>query len=202
MWLCKCSCGNTTVAEGGNLRSGHTTSCGHCEKYDYLNPETMICILPNKDTFIFDTSDFDFISQHKWSIENSGYVHTTIKGEHIRLHKYLLGYDGFIDHQNGDRSDNRRSNLRICTNAENVRNQRLSVRNTSGYKGVCFDKRREKFEASITVNFKKKFLGYYDSPVEAAHAYDRAAFLLHGEFARPNFGKGGIYGEILELETA
>ena len=186
-WKCKCDCGNEIIVDGGNLRTGHTTSCGHCERYTVVDETTVRCDLPTGESFLIDASDLAKVSKHRWSIENSGYVHTTIGGKHIRLHNYLMGKTSlFVDHINGDRSDNRRSNLRLCTNKENIRNQRISKRNTSGYKGVSYDTNKGKYGASITVDGYGHFLGYFVDPKEAARAYDRAALKYFGEFARPN----------------
>lgn len=191
LWLCKCDCGNETCVEGGNLRSGHTQSCGHCEKYIAVDEKTTKCLLRNGDSFIFDTADLPIVLAHKWSIEDSGYVQTMVHGKHIRLHTQLfpVPVGKVVDHINGDRSDDRRCNLRIASTAENIRNQKLNPRNTTGYKGVSYDRKRKKYSASITFNFKNKFLGYYDNPIDAALAYDRAASLYFGEFARLNFDK-------------
>lgn len=207
-WLCKCSCGNETVVDGGNLRSGHTSSCGHCEKFEDLGNGVSKCILPNGKYFLFDTEDMDVIKSHKWNIPPSDYVETTIykdgKQSVCRLHRALLNAPKglYVDHINGKRCDNRKCNLRIATNKENIRNQTLSRANKSGYKGVWLDRKKQKYEASIAVDGKKIFLGYYEKAIEAALAYDKAASFYFGEYAKPNFGKGGIYGEVLELETA
>lgn len=204
-WLCKCDCGNETLVEGGNLRSGHTKSCGHCEKYIAADANTTICLLGNGDTFIFDTEDLPVVQSHKWSIENSGYVHSTVSGKHIRLHQQIMkAPDGMvIDHINGDKKDNRKCNLRIASNMENCRNRGLCTRNTTGFKGVSYDSRRKRYSASIMVNYKNKFLGYYDSPQEAALAYDKAASSYFGEFAKLNYpGKeeeGNAHTEILGM---
>ena len=208
-WLCKCSCGNEAVVDGGNLRSGHTTSCGHCEKFEDLGDGTSKCILPNGKYFLFDTEDIATVKKHKWSIPPSGYVETTIcKGEEkkvSRLHRVLVNaaIGTYVDHINGNRHDNRKSNLRIATNKENIRNSTLSKANTTGYKGVTIDRRKKKkYMSSITVNGKSIFLGYFDTAIEGALAYDKAAVAYFGEFAKPNFGKGGIHGEVLGMENA
>jgi len=206
-WLCKCSCGNETVVDGGNLRSGHTASCGHCEKFEDLGDGTSKCTLPNGKYFLFDTEDTEKVKKHKWNVPPSGYVETTVyedgKQKVSRLHRVLLDAapGTYVDHINGQRWDNRKKNLRIATNKENIRNQRLSKANTTGYKGVSIDKRRKKkqYAASIAVNGKGIFLGYYSTAIEGALAYDKAAVTYFGEFAKPNFGKGGIHGEVLEL---
>ena len=188
-WLCKCECGNEVVVDAGNLRSGHSKSCGNCQKYEHIDDKTIRCLLPIGKSFLFDASDFDFVSSHKWSIENSGYVHSMDKEKHIRLHNCLLGSPGYVvDYINGDRTDNRRCNLRVCTSKENVRNSKLSANNSSGYKGVSYDKRRKKYSSSISVDYRNHFLGYFDNPEDAARKYDEAAIRYFGEYARLNFG--------------
>ncbi len=105
-----------------------------------------------------------------------------------------------VDHINGDRTDNRRCNLRLCTNKENVRNARVASHNTTGYKGVSYNKRRKKYESRITVDGRQLFLGYFINPIEAALAYDRAALRYLGEYARPNFMKEAFYeSEVLAV---
>jgi hypothetical protein len=88
------------------------------------------------------------------------------------------------DHISGDGLDNRRRNLRHATDAQNGRNKRTGSHNTSGTKGVSWDKIRGKWEAQIVVNGQKKFLGYYANIDSAATAYAQASAKLHGEFGR------------------
>lgn len=95
---------------------------------------------------------------------------------------------GFIvDHANRDTLDCRRSNLRQATYAQNSANSKLRKHNTSGYKGVSFNKRRQKFEANINFEGTRYPLGFFDVAEEAAKAYDKVAKRLHGEFAVLNF---------------
>jgi hypothetical protein len=89
-----------------------------------------------------------------------------------------------IDHANGDPGDNRWNNLRAATRAQNISNGRKRSTNTSGFKGVSWRSAKEKWQAAITVNGLKRFLGYFDDPAEAHAAYVRAAEKYHGEFAR------------------
>ena len=200
-WKCVCTCGNEATVDGGNLRSGHTKSCGHCARYERLDHKTMICRYPDGRSFLFDSEDYPLIAAHKWSIEDSGYIHSMLGGRHIRLHNLLLGVPNMVvDHINGDRTDNRRCNLRLCTNKENVRNARVASHNTTGYKGVSYNKRRKKYESRITVDGRQLFLGYFINPIEAALAYDRAALRYFGEYARPNFMKEAFYeSEVLAV---
>lgn len=89
-----------------------------------------------------------------------------------------------VDHINGNTLDNRRCNLRLATVKENTRNQQISKKNTSGYKGVGWSKRDRRWVARITVDGKAVYLGSFDRPEDAHSAYCEAAKKYHGEFAR------------------
>lgn len=89
-----------------------------------------------------------------------------------------------IDHINGDRGCNRWGNLRLATPSENSMNSKIKVNNTSGVKGVWWNKRSRKWTACITVGGKRIFLGYYDDISKASIVYAEAAKKHHGEFAR------------------
>ncbi len=94
------------------------------------------------------------------------------------------GFD--IDHINGDGLDNRKSNLRICKHGENQYNSKMPKNNTSGYKGVYWDKRRNKWISQININGKHVYIGQFINAIDAANAYDKAAMQYHKEFAKPN----------------
>ena len=107
----------------------------------------------------------------------------------LPMHRLIMdapkGMD--IDHINGNPLDNRKSNLRICTRAENMRNRGAQKNNTSGYKGVGWCKHRKKWHAQIKHNGKQIYIGRYKDKEEAARAYDAKAKELHGEYAHLNF---------------
>ena len=92
-----------------------------------------------------------------------------------------------IDHINGNPSDNRIANLRLATHAENHKNRRAEVGGSSRYKGVSLFARTGRWKAEVVGNGQSKYLGYFDTELQAAKAYDLAAFALHGSFARLNF---------------
>lgn len=89
-----------------------------------------------------------------------------------------------IDHTDGDRSNDRLSNLREATRSENNANRRLSKSNRSGFKGVSFNTREGMWRAAIAKDGKKYSLGSFKSPEEAHRAYCAKAETLHGKFAR------------------
>ena len=108
----------------------------------------------------------------------------------IYMHRLLAGASGRgqqVDHADRDTLNNRRGNLRICSNAQNMHNSWIGKRNKSGYKGVCWCSFTSRWKAQIRVNGRKMFLGRYNSAEDAARAYDAAARDLSGEFARVNF---------------
>lgn len=126
------------------------------------------------------------IDQYCWYKDARGYV-VTARGQ-VKLHRFLLNppLNMCVDHKNVDKLDNRFQNLRVCTQAENVRNQRLKSSKT-GFKGVRVDLRNNTFRAVITYNYKRINLGGYKTPQEAALAYDKKAVELFGQFANLNF---------------
>lgn len=95
-----------------------------------------------------------------------------------------LTEDEYVDHKNGNGLDNRRTNLRVASPAQNKRNQRLYKNNLSGLKGVRKPTKGKKWAARIRHNGKLHNLGYFNTPEDAHEAYCEAAKRLHGEFAR------------------
>jgi AP2 domain-containing protein len=107
-------------------------------------------------------------------------------GEAVYLHNLLAPDWEFVDHADGDGLNNCRHNLRDGSGFRNNANKRMSRNNTSGYKGVSWDKRKSKWRASIRGDGRPIFLGNFGTPEEAAHAYDEAAIRYFGEYAMTN----------------
>lgn len=148
---------------------------------------------------LVDSEDFEFVNCYKWFL---------VKGRHtfyasankwsnninrpFQMHRFIMKiYNDLtpkiiIDHKNGDALDNRKCNLRMCSNAENIRNAQISNNNTTGYKGVHMKKehgRRKRYVAKIRTDVGEIGLGHFMSASEAAIAYNEAAIKYHGEFA-------------------
>ena len=150
---------------------------------------------------IIDDDNWDLVSGFKWRAvkgHNTWYALATSRrdgGGHraVLMHRLLLGLtDPTIktDHRDGDGLNNQRENIRACSDAENGRNRRKNVNNSSGFKGARWHKGAGRWVAQIWFNGKQKYLGLYSTPQEAHAAYCAAAIELHGEFA--NFGMAGM----------
>lgn len=139
-------------------------------------------------TALIDDEDYERVSKHGWVIRKDGYAHAYINKKSVLLHRFIAdpGEGVMIDHINMDRLDNRKVNLRPCTQSQNRANVWLSIRNKTGYKGVDWNIRVKKYHAQIKVDGKKIHLGYFDDKIEAAKAYDKAALIYFGEFSRIN----------------
>lgn len=118
-----------------------------------------------------------------------GYVRIRVYGKEYLAHRLAWLYefgcfpDSIIDHENGDPSDNRISNLRLATQKQNLRNRGLSSNNTSGYKGVSWHKSRKKWCSYVEINSRTYNLGSYENVEEAAVVSALFRELMHGEFA-------------------
>lgn len=112
----------------------------------------------------------------------SFYASRSVGGTTQYLHRALTGYS-MVDHINHDTLDNRQTNLREVTPQQNQWNKRPMRGSSSKYKGVGWRSDKNKWDAQIRTNGKRRFLGYYEVEEQAAVAYDKAASELFGEFA-------------------
>jgi hypothetical protein len=138
---------------------------------------------------LVDEIDYIRLNEAKWRLNKSGYVFRfNRETSPTFLHSEICpAPKGMVtDHENRDPLDCRRSNLRVVTKAESQWNKGPYKTNKSGYKGVSFDINRNLWQASITANGKRRFLGRFSTVKQAARAYDAAAAELHGEYGYLN----------------
>lgn len=145
--------------------------------------------------------DYEDALKYKWTLDRKGYPWGWVEGKRIYLHRWVadrkgLALDQVIDHIDRDPKNARRGNLRYANQQLNCFNKGMMSNNTSGYKGVRWNKRRKCWAAQIGIDGIVKHLGHFDDPISAAVAYDLAALELFGEeFAHTNLKEGVISEE-------
>lgn len=145
---------------------------------------------------IVDDDMYDYLMQWKWctyKMGNNFYAARKDKGtlfrKSILMHRFIMNTPNGMeaDHIDLDGLNNTRTNLRNCTHAQNNQNKKKQSNNSSGYKGIVWDKERKKWKAQISVNGKHVLIGRFSNIEDAVKAYDEIAKQYHGEFANTNF---------------
>jgi hypothetical protein len=142
---------------------------------------------------LLDDADFGAVGGLRWYANRLGdnwYAYRRVRtpdgGSQIRsMHSYLTGFRE-VDHRDHNGLNNQRANLREVTRSQNLMNQRPRG-GASQFKGVAWHNQACKWQAGIRIDGRRRYLGLYESEVDAALAYDRAAHELFGEYAHPNF---------------
>lgn len=159
---------------------------GHHQNRKYKNPIMWALV---------DDEDFDDLSKHKWYSRKHGKTYyatriiTVCRSPRIRInihmHREIMHAPTklCVDHIDRNGLNNKRNNLRICTTKENQKNKGIQKNNTSGFKGVMWDKGCLKWRAQIQNDKKKIHLGLFDTVVEAYQEYCKASVIHHGKFS-------------------
>lgn len=145
---------------------------------------------------LVDDDVYEWASKFKWCVNRIGRNWYAIRNNargtkpgSSLLHREILNAPAEmgVDHINNDGLDNRRSNLRLASKIENARNMQVSSLNTSGFKGVVWNKQKNKWMARLSDKGKQIHLGFYVEIEDAARAYDEGARKYFGDFAKTNF---------------
>lgn len=142
-------------------------------------------ITANNNKILVDYEDFEKISKYSWCVSKTGYAVANINGKVTKMHRYILGITNpeiVIDHINHNTLDNRKNNLRICTNKENSRNAKIGKNNKTGFIGISIAY-NGKYRARIMVDRKEIALGHYTNIEDAIAAREKAEKLYFKEFA-------------------
>jgi hypothetical protein len=153
-------------------------------------------ILTRGEIAIVDDEDYIYLQDSTWR-KLGKYAVTSVrngkKTTNFYMHKMIMraGKGQIVDHINHDTLDNRKCNLRYASKAQNQQNQIIKITNSTGYKGVWLHKKTGRYIAQIGISpSRSKKLGRFDTPEEAAKAYNKAALEHFGEFAVLNRIKG------------
>lgn len=227
--VCDCNGTNTKVINARSLHLKSAKSCGCLLKENHGGSVRQENVVELQDShgilkttkrdettsyFLFDLEDVEIIKLHKWYENQYGYLEARIfktdnpdlKHKTIRYHRLIMKMWGkdkqhiSVDHINGNTKDNRKYNLRIITNQNNTFNAKLSVGNTSGHKGISWDKRVQKYQAYIMVDYKKINLGYYIDINEAIKVRQEAELRYFGNYSSLNREKA-IAENKLKIDT-
>lgn len=188
VWECLCVCGNKKDILASNLQRGFTQSCGCLRKestrvrmskkneFVKLDAGYEFFFSNAHSSFVVDEEDFLKIKKYCWYLDSNGYVATSINKKKIYLHRFILNCDSkdIVDHIDRDKSNNKRSNIRIVTITQNNQN-RLARGYNKNSTGLYY--------VSITVNKKRIYLGQYKTKKEAREARILAEKEYFGEYA-------------------
>ena len=193
---CQCECGNKTVVRIDLLKSNHTKSCGCLhkeisskilkrrnnkgineieEKEDYI-----VMKIKHKGKIydcLIDKDDYDKVKKYRWYIMNIGYVAADIPGKKsFRMHRLITNYNGdlVVDHFNRNKLDNRKCNLRIISQKDNMKN--------TSSKGYSWNKNSKKWIVEICCEGTRHYLGSFKLEEEAKEARRQAEIKYFGEF--------------------
>ncbi len=163
--------------------------CNYRRKGEGPDASAKSITLTNGMVTYVDAADYEEISRYTWRLVSGGYAGRYEKRKCVLMHRQIMNPpEGmFVDHLHGNRLDNTRAHLRICTPSENALNRRKNAGSASRYVGVYYNKKRKKWIVLVRLNGKYKFVGQFDDEIEAARAYDRAAVERLDDFARLNF---------------
>lgn len=188
-WLCECECGERRVVNSYSLTSGHTKSCGcynreisgkkskeRAKRNRYeIDGGVVKVFFDNVDEyFICDADDLELVNSGSWYKGQIGYAYSNAR-ENTTFHKELMKppQGMVVDHINRNKLDNRKSNLRIVTQASNTQNSDRKRPNKTGYHNVYYRKQNDKYVGVFTMNKKKYQVGTFKTPYEAYLAVEK-----------------------------
>lgn len=204
-WNCVCSCGTPSTVRGGDIKKGKIRSCGCFQKEffaektkerlkiynDYEIQEDYVIMYTTKgEPFYVDLEDFWKVKDICWHIKKNGYVEGKHGKKSVLLHRFITGCPKKmkVDHIGGSqtKNDNRKRNLRICSQGQNSKNRKLDKRNKYNCGGISYIPKLNKYQASIDCDNQRIYLGIYTNLEDAIAVRKAAEDKYFGEFSYDN----------------
>ena len=206
--LCQCSCGSDPVEKLlKDLRNGKVVSCGcyHRERSSevgkrnkkhnmfliHVPSNTVIGFTRKMKKFYFDREYLPLVEKYCWHIYGGYVTAFDMEAEKtLKLHRLITNCpnDMVVDHINHNPLDNRKENLRICTQSDNCKNRITNNNKSSGVTGVSWVEKFSKWRARINIDGKRVSLGYFTNKEDAIAARHKAELKYYGEYS-PNYEK-------------
>jgi hypothetical protein len=157
--------------------------------------------LTREQVALVDDEDWPELSKHKWYANWIPHRRVfvavrDVNGTHVQMHRAIMAAQDHeqVDHRDNNTLNNQRYNLRTCTNSQNCCNKPQRAGTSSQYKGVHWHKQTGKWQASITINGARQYLGLFTDETDAARAYDVISPVAFGAFAHLNFPVEATHG--------
>lgn len=201
LWVCICDCNPTKeiLVVGHYLSKGTKDNCGcqtrikqsknkrKCNTYD-LTGEFGVGYTNKGQKFYFDLEDYDIIKNYCW-VKHGKYIDARSEdGSTIKIHRLIMNAkeDDYVDHKFHKEYDNRKYNLRVCTNQENTMNHKIHSNNTSGKSGITYREDSNKWRARLWFKGKCYSLGSFISYDDAVNARNNKEIELFKKFRCEN----------------
>jgi hypothetical protein len=159
--------------------------------FTIIGDEVEMDLTRDKSTTL-EFKDWLLVSKYRWIAHSRGYGFYVLSWKFVggkrlvlRMHREIMNTTGEVDHIDHNPLNNRRSNLRLASRTENVRNTGPRAKNKLGYKGV--DRVAKGYRAQIQADKKKINIGTFETLQEAIEHYDMASLAHHGEYGYLNF---------------
>lgn len=149
---------------------------------------------------LVDSNNYENMKKYNWHQTKKGYARGTVNGTKLFMHQLIMGFSVgmVIDHINHKRLDNRKDNLRFISDTRNGKHTKKKIGSITKYRGVTFDKRRQKYSVFITHDNSKKYLGSFNTEIEAAEYYDM--YIIHNKMDEINLNFPNNKNEYLTRE--
>lgn len=200
-WICKCDCGNTTIIPAGKLRSGWTKSCGCFQREQTSKSnkkinafrkvgETVYVKMSNTEKeMLVDADIWEKLKNYCWYENTLGYAASKDYSTKKCILFHIAAFPDcprnlVRDHIDGNKLNNQRKNIRFISQEKNCKNQVHKKATSSGRNGVSFDSNKKKWNSYITLNGKRKSLGYFQNLGDAIKAREEAEIKYYGEYCR------------------